>query len=202
MIKEVKSAVQLVVHILSLNNAISKSQLEKFAECLEKILCLRYEAHWHPQKPCQGSAYRCLRITNTIMDSVIEKAASMSGLQFVDLHKSLPQDFTLWIDPFDVSYRIGEEGSICCLFSSSNDESPPPPPPPSSAPSNKQNISLTTQSCQSEVPKPIVIQNASSLTKCTSWGCVVITLVSSNLDWTLDWIWWWWWWISTEATNK
>jgi len=159
MLKEVKSAVQLLVHILSINNAIAKSKLEKFSECLEKLLCLRYEEHWHPQKPFLGSAYRCIRITHTIMDNVIEKAATMSGLTFADLYKSLPQDFTLWIDPADVSYRIGEDGSICCLFSTSNTEEAPSP------------LSSHSQSsCQSEVPTPMVIRNGSTLTKCLSWN--------------------------------
>jgi len=170
MLEEVKSAVQLLVHILSLNDTICKTKLEKFSQCLEKLLCRRYEEHWHPQKPFLGSAYRCIRITHTIMDSVIEKAASSCGLAFDELYKSLPQEFTLWIDPSDVSYRIGEEGSICCLFSTStssnsnntNEEAGPPP-------TIIQKISLTSQSCQSEVPKPIVpIQNGSSLTKCLS----------------------------------
>lgn len=160
MLKEVKSAVQLLVHILSLNNTIAKSKLEKFSENLEKLLCLRYEAHWHPQKPFLGSAYRCIRITNKIMDNVIEKAATMSGLAFDEIKKSLPQDFTLWIDPSDVSYRIGEDGSICCLFNSSTNTEETPSTPLS-------NISnLAKQSCQAEVPTPI--KNGSTLTKCLS----------------------------------
>ncbi len=154
MLKEVKSAVQLLVHILSLNNSICKTKLEKFSECLEKLLCLRYEQHWHPQKPFLGSAYRCIRITQKIMDSVIEKSATMAGLTFADLYKSLPQDFTLWIDPADVSYRIGEDGSICCLYSKNTEEAP--------------TITLANQSCQAEVPTPMVMHNGSALTKCLS----------------------------------
>jgi protein Tob/BTG len=93
------------------------------------------------------------------MDTVIEKAASMSGVTFADLYKSLPQEFTLWIDPSDVSYRIGEDGSICCLFSTSNivEEAP------------SSTVSLTNQSCQAEVPKPMVIRSGSiTFTKCLS----------------------------------
>lgn len=158
MLKEIKSAVQLLVHILSLNNAISKSKLEKFSESLEKLLCLRYEKHWHPQKPFLGSAYRCIRITQKIMDNVIEKAASVAGLTFDELKKSLPQDFTLWIDPADVSYRIGEDGSICCLFSTNSENDPPPSIP---------SINLANQSCQAEVPTPIR-SGSTLLTKCLS----------------------------------
>jgi protein Tob/BTG len=93
------------------------------------------------------------------MDTVIEKAAAMSGVSFADLLKCLPQEFTLWIDPSDVSYRIGEDGSICCLFSSTAEEAPS---------QTTNNVSLTNQSCQSEVPKPMVIRSGSTFTKCLS----------------------------------
>lgn len=173
MLTEVKSAVQLIVHILSLNNSISKSKLEKFSECLEKLLCLRYEQHWHPQKPILGSAYRCIRITQSIMDTVIDKAATMAGLTYADLYKCLPQDFTLWIDPADVSYRIGEDGSICSLFSTNTEDTP--------------SINLANQSCQAEVPTPLVIHNGSALAKCLSWK-VFTVLAWTNIG--IDFAWW------------
>jgi len=28
----------------------------------------------------------------------------------------LPRDMVLWVDPFEVSYRIGDNGSVCVLF--------------------------------------------------------------------------------------
>ena len=30
--------------------------------------------------------------------------------------KSLPPQFTIWVDPFMVEYRIGEDGSTCILY--------------------------------------------------------------------------------------
>lgn len=65
--------------------------------------------------PSKGSGYRCIRI-NHKMDPLIGKAAGMIGLSHERLFQLLPSELTLWVDPFEVSYRIGEDGSICVLY--------------------------------------------------------------------------------------
>ena len=32
------------------------------------------------------------------------------------IHQTFPSELTMWIDPLEVSYRIGENGSICILY--------------------------------------------------------------------------------------
>lgn len=41
-----------------------------------------------------------------------DKAACSSKL----IHTHLPRDFVLWIDPFSVSYRVGDHGNIMTLY--------------------------------------------------------------------------------------
>lgn len=77
-----------------------------------------YKHHWFPEKPFKGSGYRCIRI-NHKMDPIISKAASQIGLSLQQLYQLLPSELTLWVDPFEVSYRIGEDGSICVLYEGS-----------------------------------------------------------------------------------
>lgn len=74
-----------------------------------------YKHHWFPEKPFKGSGYRCIRI-NHKMDPIISKAASQIGLSLPQLYQLLPSELTLWVDPYEVSYRIGEDGSICVLY--------------------------------------------------------------------------------------
>ncbi|KFP23690.1 Protein BTG2, partial [Colius striatus] len=74
-----------------------------------------YKHHWFPEKPFKGSGYRCIRI-NHKMDPIISKAASHIGLSLSQLYQLLPSELTLWVDPYEVSYRIGEDGSICVLY--------------------------------------------------------------------------------------
>jgi len=62
------------------------------------------------------------------MDPLLAKAGDLCGLSNTDLFEMLPNELTLWVDPKEVSYRIGEDGSIGVLynpddeFESSSDE--------------------------------------------------------------------------------
>lgn len=50
------------------------------------------------------------------MDPLIGQAAQRIGLSSQELFQLLPSELTLWVDPYEVSYRIGEDGSICVLY--------------------------------------------------------------------------------------
>ena len=53
------------------------------------------------------------------MDPLIGQAAQRIGLSSQELFRLLPSELTLWVDPYEVSYRIGEDGSICVLYEAS-----------------------------------------------------------------------------------
>ena len=50
------------------------------------------------------------------MDPVIAQAGEACGLDPLVIHATFPSELTMWIDPLEVSYRIGENGSICVLY--------------------------------------------------------------------------------------
>ncbi len=100
---------------------------ELFRNKLEDVLLERFKNHWDASNPNKGSAYRCIRI-NSKMDPIVESAARVTGL--TNISKYLPVEFTMWVDPNDVSYRFGEEGSICsCNLETTEVYSPPSSPP-------------------------------------------------------------------------
>jgi len=115
---EVTSAANFLVRLLRLNKesaVVSDQQLEVFRSSLIDTLRRRYQEHWFPEKPCKGSGYRCIRI-NGKMDPVLAQAGGSVGLPGQFLHTLFPSELTMWIDPREVSYRIGENGSICVLY--------------------------------------------------------------------------------------
>lgn len=115
---EVTSAANFLVRLLRLNKqsaVVSDQQLEVFRAALIDTLRIRYQEHWFPEKPCKGSGYRCIRI-NGQMDPVLAHAGGLVGLPGQFLHTLFPSELTMWIDPREVSYRIGENGSICVLY--------------------------------------------------------------------------------------
>lgn len=113
---EIVSAADFLVHLLRLQSGqLSERQLELFKSSLTEVLRRRYRDHWFPDRPNRGSGYRCIRI-NGKMDPVIAQAGANVGLLPTVLYKLFPTELTMWIDPAEVSYRIGENGSICVLY--------------------------------------------------------------------------------------
>ncbi|KAM4645926.1 protein BTG2 [Amazona ochrocephala] len=115
MVPEIAAAVGFVSGLLRTRGCVSEQQLQVFSGALREALAEHYKHHWFPEKPSKGSGYRCIRI-NHKMDPIISKAASHIGLSLSQLYQLLPSELTLWVDPYEVSYRIGEDGSICVLY--------------------------------------------------------------------------------------
>ena len=113
---ELLSASNFLVHLIRLaRKNVGEPQLQKFRDCLIEVFRRRYRDHWFPEKPFKGSGYRCIRI-NGKMDPMIGQAGEACGLSAKFLHGIFPSELTMWIDPLEVSYRIGENGSICVLY--------------------------------------------------------------------------------------
>lgn len=107
--EEVHCACEFLSRMLETRN-LPVQFVNVFKKRLEELLLSRFENHWDTSNPSKGSAYRCIRI-NGRLDPVIRDAAKVTGLS--DISTYLPAEFTMWIDPREVSYRFGEEGSIC-----------------------------------------------------------------------------------------
>lgn len=67
------------------------------------------------------------------MDPIIGRAAGRIGLTSDELFSLLPRELTMWVDPYEVSYRIGEDGSICVLY----EAEAPSTPSPAASPVNR-----------------------------------------------------------------
>ncbi|NXS26266.1 BTG2 protein, partial [Pomatostomus ruficeps] len=130
MVPEIAAAVGFVSGLLRTRGCVSEQQLQVFSGALREALTEHYKHHWFPEKPFKGSGYRCIRI-NHKMDPIISKAAGQIGLSLPQLYQLLPSELTLWVDPYEVSYRIGEDGSICCLYEAAAAAAKPSPPPSS-----------------------------------------------------------------------
>lgn len=115
---EVQVALNFVISYLY--NKLPRRRVNIFGEELEKALKDKFKGHWYPEKPFKGSAFRCLK-TGDPVDPVLEKAAKESGVPIQDVLENLPTELAVWVDPGEVSYRIGEKGAVKVLFSESQD---------------------------------------------------------------------------------
>uniref|UniRef100_A0A3Q2WXN0 Transducer of ERBB2, 2 n=1 Tax=Haplochromis burtoni TaxID=8153 RepID=A0A3Q2WXN0_HAPBU len=115
---EVKVALNFIVSYLY--NKLPRRRADLFGEELEKILVSRFEGHWYPEAPLRGSAFRCIHL-GAPRDPVVELAAKRSGLDTEEVRANVPAELSVWIDPYEVSYQIGEKGAVKVLYL----ESPP-----------------------------------------------------------------------------
>ncbi|KAM4703022.1 maternal B9.10 protein-like [Rhinophrynus dorsalis] len=103
---EILAGVDYIKTLVNRFHHLDPLKLEMFAKKLSEILCQRYTGHWYPDKPIKGQAYRCIRSNRHQRDESIMEACAHSGFKYSDL--SLPKEITLWIDPYEVSCRLGE----------------------------------------------------------------------------------------------
>ena len=113
---ELQSAANFLTHLVKLGrHNINEDVLEKFRLALVEVLRRRYRDHWFPEKPFKGSGYRTIRISGK-MDPVVAQAGASCGLSAEIVHSTFPSELTIWVDPLEVTYRIGGNGSICVLY--------------------------------------------------------------------------------------
>ena len=117
---EIKVAQNFVLNFLY--NKLPRRRVNLFGEELELALVDKFADHWYPDKPFKGSAFRCLRVTDP-NDPVLNRASRESGNPVSDIIENLPADLAIWIDPGEVSYRIGEKGSVKILYSENDGSS-------------------------------------------------------------------------------
>ncbi|XP_023685577.1 protein Tob2 [Paramormyrops kingsleyae] len=110
---EVKVALNFIVSYLY--NKLPRRRADLFGEELERLLMSRFEGHWYPDAPLRGSAFRCLHL-GVPCDPVVELAAKRSGLDTEEVRANVPAELSVWIDPYEVSYQIGEKGAVKVLY--------------------------------------------------------------------------------------
>lgn len=89
---------------------------------LTNLLAERFEGHWYADKPLKGSAYRCINISveENSFDDTLRTAANDSGLTEDVVRGVFSNGLALWIDPDDVSGRLGK-GAIFPIYKKISD---------------------------------------------------------------------------------
>lgn len=107
--EEINAGVKFLRDFLARYGQLTQLQIEQFASKLTRLLLSRYANHWYEAAPLKGQAYRCLRLrrSENYIDPVLEQILRECGLSLSQL--GLTNDFTLWIDPGEVSVRFGDQ---------------------------------------------------------------------------------------------
>jgi len=118
--EEVQNAANFIVKVMKMGHGnvaqqIGDAQLENLTNAIVDSLIEKYTGHWFPQKPTRGSGFRSIRI-GTRMDQTIVRAVEKVGLSPDQVHKAFSLELTMWVDPREVSYKLGDNGSISVLY--------------------------------------------------------------------------------------
>ena len=75
-------------------------------------LCYSASCHLHTLSLNDILRTNYIYIISIQIDPVVEAAVRSSGLDMSEIKSYLPSGLTIWIDPREVSYRVGEYGYI------------------------------------------------------------------------------------------
>ncbi|NXU15795.1 B910 protein, partial [Pardalotus punctatus] len=104
---EIAATVFFITKLVRREDKLSKQKTDQFAAKLTTVLFEKYKNHWYLDNPSRGQAFRCIRINkHQSRDPLLEQACAESHVDFAQL--GLPQEMTLWVDPFEVCCRYGE----------------------------------------------------------------------------------------------
>lgn len=114
MLEEVKAAAGFITGLP--NTVLDGTQREAMRVALMDLMRRKYANHWNESSPLQGNGYRSIMTCGSVVDPLILAAAQSAGVKNDVISTLFPSDLIVWVDPNDVSYRFGENGSISQLY--------------------------------------------------------------------------------------
>ncbi|KAF9356443.1 Protein btg1 [Mortierella sp. AD094] len=178
MLLEISCASDFLCRFLSASSSCTPQIIDDFKKETAALMQAKYTNHWDPQRPHYGNGYRAITSFGGKVDPLLCEAAQKSSLPVETLHGLIPRDLVLWVEPFTVSFRVGDHGSINTIYDSSRgkvsmkpDNSPfqpkvvlsrpshavrisPPPSPPNFPARISHAIPITCPSTKSQIITP------------------------------------------------
>nr|XP_014294696.1 protein BTG4-like [Halyomorpha halys] len=118
MLQQISAAVGFFLCLIRDKHVYRKDQMDHFRDRLSNKLLEKFRNHWYPNNPIKGNAYRCIRISRSSKrEPLLEDCCAACGINYNEFLRRLPPEFTIWIDPNEVSYRLGEKRNPTTLVS-------------------------------------------------------------------------------------
>ncbi|KAJ1667995.1 hypothetical protein IW140_002428 [Coemansia sp. RSA 1813] len=102
-----------VKHIPDASLAAERKEALRLA--LIDVLCEKYKGHWNPEQTAAGSGYRSLCNWRSLDGSLVE-AAMRANVSIALLERLMPRDIVVWCDPHNVTYRVGDHGTVYTIY--------------------------------------------------------------------------------------
>eukprot|EP00158_Paraphelidium_tribonemae_P000727 Partr_v1_DN23277_c0_g1_i1_m35149 putative B-cell translocation gene len=111
---EIQISIKFIVSLLS-RATLPADKLAGFSTNLERHMTTRFQEKWDETNPLAGNGFRSI-FSDGLLDPIISTAAREAKIE--SIHRFLPSDFVIWVDPGSVAYRIGEHGTCLTLYNS------------------------------------------------------------------------------------
>ncbi|KAJ2080242.1 hypothetical protein H4R24_003217 [Coemansia sp. RSA 988] len=95
--------------------SVSGEKRDLLHDKLIELLCNKYQGHWHMERTAAGSGYRSISNWRKL-DSIFVEAAEQTSVAVEILERWLPRDVIVWCDPYNVTYRVGDHGTIYTVY--------------------------------------------------------------------------------------
>ncbi|KAF9317245.1 Protein btg2 [Podila horticola] len=119
MLLEISCASDFLCRYVAGASACTPQVIESFKEHISALMQEKYTNHWDPQRPHIGNGYRAITSFGGKVDPLLCEAAQKSALPMEALEGHIPRDLVLWVEPFTVSFRVGDHGSINTIYDGS-----------------------------------------------------------------------------------
>lgn len=117
---EISSACDFLKSMIG--KVVSTELAQQFRDALHSKLSDRFHSHWFPETPTKGHAFRCIQSsigrTDPLLASVLVQVMKGGEKQRHTVIQALPGrgEFTVWIDPGEVTLRVGDRGQLTTLY--------------------------------------------------------------------------------------
>uniref|UniRef100_A0A8C9MYN8 BTG anti-proliferation factor 4 n=1 Tax=Serinus canaria TaxID=9135 RepID=A0A8C9MYN8_SERCA len=120
---EIAATVFFITKLAKREDRLSKHKMERFAARLTTLLFEKARCPAVPSPGQRSLCPRCIRINRQrAREPLLEQACQQSDVDFQLL--GLPQEMTLWVDPFQVCCRYGERSRPFTVAHFGGQESP------------------------------------------------------------------------------
>ncbi|KAF9199541.1 Protein btg1 [Haplosporangium sp. Z 27] len=119
MLLEISCASDFLCRYVAASASCTPQIIEAFKKQVVALMQEKYTNHWDPQRPHYGNGYRAITSFGGKVDPLLCEAAQKSELPLETLADHIPRDLVLWVEPFTVSFRVGDHGSINTIYDGS-----------------------------------------------------------------------------------
>ncbi|KAI0229718.1 hypothetical protein L0F63_003496 [Massospora cicadina] len=113
---EITNAFDLILRMINAPNLLTDDQIAAWRAVFIEELTKRFVDHWLPDSPFQGNAYRSLTVLNGEVDPLLLEICQLAGVPPAILTNALPKELVIWIDPYTVAYRTGDQSPVICFW--------------------------------------------------------------------------------------